>query len=94
MEKTHKEYEDLFLSLKNSKNISTEQINDLFEKMNYEKDKELKLMNIHFLKKEDNQFIQNSNYLIRIIIEKEKYLKQIGLYRFGNWPNHKSPYRN
>ena len=59
MEKTHKEYEDLFLSLKNSKNISTEQINDLFEKMNYEKDKELKLMSIHFLKKEDNQFIQN-----------------------------------
>ena len=94
MEKTHKEYEDLFLSLKNSKNISTEQINDLFEKMNYNKDKVLKLMNIHFLKKEDNQFIQNSNYLIRIIIEKEKYLKQIGLYRLGNWPNHKSPYRN
>ena len=39
--------------------------------MNIEKDKELKIMSNHFLKKEDNQFIQDSNYLIRIINEKK-----------------------
>ncbi len=43
--------------LKNLKNISIKQINDLFGNMNIEKDKELKIMSNHFLKKEDNQFI-------------------------------------
>ena len=81
MENTHNDYEDLFNSLKNCKYISTEQINELFRKMNYERDKELKLMSNHFLKKEDKQFIQDSNYIIRIINEKEKYLKQIELYK-------------
>ena len=38
-------------------------------------------MSNHFLKKEDNQFIQDSNYLIRIINEQQKYLKQIELYK-------------
>ena len=71
IENTHKDYEDLFKSLKNLKNISIKQINDLFGNMNIEKDKELKIMSNHFLKKEDNQFIQDSNYLIRIINEKE-----------------------
>ncbi len=70
MENIYKDYEDLFKSLKNLKNISIKQINDLFG--NIEKDKELKIMSNHFLKKEDNQFIQDSNYLIiRIINEKE-----------------------
>ena len=58
MENIHKDYEDLFKSLKNLKNISIKQINDLFGNMNIEKDKELKIMSNHFLKKEDNQFIQ------------------------------------
>ena len=71
IENTHKDYEDLFKSLKNLKNISIKQINDLFGNMNIEKDKELKIMSNHFLKKEDNQFIQDSNYLIRIINEKK-----------------------
>ena len=81
MEKAHDDYEELFKSLKNGKNISIDQINDLFGKMNYEKDKELKLMSNHFLKKEDNEFIQDSNYIIRIINEQQKYLKQIELYK-------------
>ena len=59
IENTHKDYEDLFKSLKNLKNISIKQINDLFGNMNIEKDKELKIMSNHFLKKEDNQFIQD-----------------------------------
>ena len=59
--------------LKNLKNISIKQINDLFGNMNIEKDKELKIMSNHFLKKEDNQFIQDSNYLIRIINEKNNF---------------------
>ena len=71
MENIYKDYEDLFKSLKNLKNISIKQINDLFGNMNIEKDKELKIMSNHFLKKEDNQFIQDSNYLIRIINEKK-----------------------
>ncbi len=79
MENIYKDYEDLFKSLKNLKNISIKQINDLFG--NIEKDKELKIMSNHFLKKEDKQFIQDSNYIIRIINEKEKYLKQIELYK-------------
>ena len=58
IENTYKDYEDLFKSLKNLKNISIKQINDLFGNMNIEKDKELKIMSNHFLKKEDNQFIQ------------------------------------
>ena len=37
--------------LKNLKNISIKQINDLFGNMNIEKDKELKIMSNHFLKK-------------------------------------------
>ena len=73
IENTHKDYEDLFKSLKNLKNISIKQINDLFGNMNIEKDKELKIMSNHFLKKEDNQFIQDSNYLIRIINEKNNF---------------------
>ena len=73
IENTHKDYEDLFKWLKNLKNISIKQINDLFGNMNIEKDKELKIMSNHFLKKEDNQFIQDSNYLIRIINEKNNF---------------------
>ena len=73
MENIYKDYEDLFKSLKNLKNISIKQINDLFGNMNIEKDKELKIMSNHFLKKEDNQFIQDSNCLIRIINEKNNF---------------------
>jgi hypothetical protein len=51
MENIYKDYEDLFKSLKNLKNISIKQINDLFGNMNIEKDKELKIMSNHFLKK-------------------------------------------
>ena len=51
MENIHKDYEDLFKLLKNLKNISIKQINDLFGNMNIEKDKELKIMSNHFLKK-------------------------------------------
>ena len=34
-------------------------------------------MYIHFLKKEDNQFIQDSNYLIRIINEKKSIYNKL-----------------